>query len=423
MNVNSVQIAGATLFAIAVLHTFSVKRFQHIALKFEPGSIRENLFHWLGEVEAVFGLWACVLFVFMIAINGRNEAISYLDSLNFTEPLFVFVIMTVAATKPILSIAYFTIQRVSSLLPIAPVPARFFTALVVGPLLGSFITEPAAMTLTALIMKEHFFDKKIPLKIMYVALGTLFVNISIGGVLTPFAAPPIIMVASTWGWDLSFMLSTFGWKAVIAVVINALIALLISWNSLKNISDPNQKPTSTYSSPLWLMVCHVVFLVLIVAFSHHSTIFMGLFLFFLALTSITKEHQLELKIQESLLVAFFLAGLVVLGSMQSWWIAPWIEKLEALPLYISTTLATAVLDNAALTYLGTKVTGLSDSLKYALVAGSVTGGGLTVIANAPNPAGFSLLRDSFQEEGISPIALFGSALLPTGVAFFCFWFL
>jgi hypothetical protein len=56
-------------------------------------------------------------------------------------------------------------------------------------------------------------------------------------------------------------------------------------------------------------------------------------------------------------------------------------------MYFGATALTAITDNAALTYLGSLVEGVSDQLKYALVAGAVSGGGLTVIANAPNPAG------------------------------------
>ena len=77
---------------------------------------------------------------------------------------------------------------------------------------------------------------------------------------------------------------------------------------------------------------------------------------------------------------------------------------------------TAITDNAALTYLGSLVQGLSEEFKYALVAGAVTGGGLTVIANAPNPAGFSILRAHFDDGAIHPLGLFVAALPPTLVA-------
>ncbi len=79
-------------------------------------------------------------------------------------------------------------------------------------------------------------------------------------------------------------------------------------------------------------------------------------------------------------------------------------------------LLTAVTDNAAITYLGSLVDGVSDGFKYALVAGAITGGGLTVIANAPNPAGVALLKDRFENETIDPLKLFLAALLPTLVA-------
>jgi Na+/H+ antiporter NhaD/arsenite permease-like protein len=166
---------------------------------------------------------------------------------------------------------------------------------------------------------------------------------------------------------------------------------------------------------------HLVFLLGVVIAAHHAVVFLGLFLFFLGLVSVTKEYQSELKIKEALLVGFFLAGLVVLGGPQRWWLEPIISNLSVLPLYFGTMSLTAVTDNAALTYLGSLVEGLSDSAKYALVAGSVIGGGLTVIANAPNPAGYGILNKYFGPEGISPLKLFLGALPPTIVAAVIFW--
>ncbi|MGA0845837.1 MAG: putative Na+/H+ antiporter, partial [Luteolibacter sp.] len=79
-------------------------------------------------------------------------------------------------------------------------------------------------------------------------------------------------------------------------------------------------------------------------------------------------------------------------------------------------------DNAAITYLASQVEGIAPSAKYAVVAGAVTGGGLTVIANAPNPAGQSILSRFFRD-GISPLGLLLAALPPTLIAYACFSFL
>ena len=118
----------------------------------------------------------------------------------------------------------------------------------------------------------------------------------------------------------------------------------------------------------------------------------------------------------------FLAVIVTLGGLQNWWLQPVLTSLGDLPLYLGATALTGITDNAALTYLGTLVE-LSESAKYYLVAGAVAGGGLTVIANAPNPAGFGILKDSFGEEGISPLGLLISAIFPTILALIMFKFL
>jgi Na+/H+ antiporter NhaD/arsenite permease-like protein len=115
--------------------------------------------------------------------------------------------------------------------------------------------------------------------------------------------------------------------------------------------------------------------------------------------------------------------LVVLGSLQQWWLQPLLSDLDSTTLFLGAIGLTAITDNAALTYLGSLVSGISDSAKYALVAGAVTGGGLTVIANAPNPAGFAILKEYFDEKSISPLHLFLAALLPTIIAAACFWLL
>jgi len=122
-------------------------------------------------------------------------------------------------------------------------------------------------------------------------------------------------------------------------------------------------------------------------------------------------------------VAFFLAGLVVLARLQRWWLEPLIRNLDALPLFLGSTVLTAFTDNAALTYLGSQIPQVTEAFKYALVAGAVAGGGLTVIANAPNPVGFSILRESFGPEGISPAGLAAGAAVPTAIAMACLWWL
>lgn len=413
----------ATLcFALAILHTFSVRFFQRLAHKYPEGSVGENALHLLAEVEVVFGIWAGLfIFAFML-IAGPKAAISYLEQLNFTEPSFVFVIMAVCASKPILQLSEKVIRYAGNLVPIQKHLGFYSATLIIGPLLGSFITEPAAMTVTALILLKNFYNQNISDKLRYATIGLLFVNVSIGGTITPYAAPPVLMVAPKWNWDLNYMFFNFGWKAVMAVVCSTLI---ISFRFRKEIAGlaPQASAETSPRMPGWVTGIHLLILGLVVIASHYLVLFFGVFLFFLGVTSVTKEYQDELKIREALLVGFFLAGLVVLGGYQSWWLEPILSQLTALPLYLGSMGLTAFTDNAAITYLGSQVPNLSESSKYALVAGSVVGGGLTVIANAPNPAGYSTLNSSFGSNGISSGSLFVSAIMPTVIAALCFWFL
>jgi Na+/H+ antiporter NhaD/arsenite permease-like protein len=423
MNSTASEILATSLFALAVVHTFSVKWFAGWAHRYPKGSIAENLLHFLAETEVVFGLWAAVLFVGIAVLEGSiGSAVHYIEKLNYTEPKFVLVVMVVAATRPVVLLAERLLNTVARILPMPSGVAFYASALTVGPLLGSFITEPAAMTLLAIVLKRRYFDRGISARLAYATLGTLFVNVSIGGTLTHFAAPPVLMVASKWEWDSWFMMTHFGWRAVLSAILSTAAISFYFRTELESVEPIENRREKV---PLWLTMLHLVILAAVVFFAHHPDVFFGVFMLFLGLTTATREYQDNLKLREGLLVGFFLAGLVTLGSLQEYWLKPLLSGLSGSTLFFGTTALTAITDNAALTYLGSLVEGLPPDLKYALVAGAVTGGGLTVIANAPNPAGVGILQTSkaFQPEGISPLGLFVGSLPATFVATICFWFL
>lgn len=415
MTPSTIEMIGAALFAVAILHTFATKFFEHLA---HTRPTHAGVWHLLGEVEVVFGFWALVLVVAMFATDGAKVATSYIDSRNFTEPMFVFAIMVIAGTRPILQTAMSVVRLIASVIPLPGSMGFYFIVLSLVPLLGSFITEPAAMTLSALILADSFFGRGISSRLKYATLGVLFVNISIGGTLTPFAAPPVLMVASKWNWDIAFMMAAFGWKAAIAVLVNALGATLLFRKELSQLSPTDSSGGNPV--PGALVLVHLAFLAGVVVFAHHPPMFMGLFLFFLGVAHAYQHHQDRLILREGLLVAFFLAGLVVLGGQQRWWLEPVLMSMSSDQVFYGAIILTAFTDNAALTYLGSLVEGLSDSFKYALVAGAVTGGGLTIIANAPNPAGIAILRGHFDDEAVNPMWLLVAALIPTTVAALAF---
>lgn len=428
MNPSTLEIIATVLFTLAVLHTFVATKFQKLAHKYPEGSIGENFFHFMGEVEAIFGIWAGLFILFYIIKEGvmvldeahhvTGGAIHYLESINYTEPAFVFVIMCMAGTRPVILFAEKLITLMAKLFPLPKKMAFYISALSVGPLLGSFITEPAAMTVTALLLLDYFFSGKMSTKFKYATLGLLFVNVSIGGTLTHFAAPPVLMVASKWHWGISHMLTNFGYKAAIAIAISTFTVAWYFRGELSGALEVKAKHGNTMKPPVWITVIHLIFLALVVYTSHHMVFFMGLFLFFLGFMTVTQEYQDEPKLKDSLMVGFFLAGLVTLGSMQAWWLKVVLTQLGDLALFLGATGLTAITDNAALTYLGSLVE-LSDTAKYNLVAGAVAGGGLTVIANAPNPAGYGILKGCFPD-GINPLNLLFGAAFPTAVACLCF---
>lgn len=410
--ITTMQMIALVLFVLALLHTFATHLFEVLAHRHPRHA---GLFHLLGEVEVVFGFWASVLMLAMVLVDGSDTAIDYAESREYGEPLFVFVVMVVAASRPVLDAVRGLLSLLARLAPARPEVAQAWLGLALVPLAGSLITEPAAMTLAALTLAPTVFRRDMPEWLKYAALGVLFVNVSIGGTLSAYAAPPVLMVAGAWGWDSSYMLAHFGWRALVAVLVNASVLTLLLRAHLPAQEHASGTPARGRVPPLVTLV-HLAVLAAVVKLGHHPVLFLGLFMLFLGFTQAYQRHQDPLMLKEGLLVGFFLAGLVVLGGMQQWWLQPAISGLSPIALFFGALGLTAVTDNAALTYLGSLIAGLSEHDKSMLLAGAVVGGGLTVIANAPNPAGAALLRRGFADESIGAVRLLLGALAPTCMA-------
>ena len=461
------------IFFLAILHTFLAPWFAGKAHELEArhhelakagkvpvgpdgrsADVRASILHFLGEIEAVFGIWAFALFWTVVLWPGKGWAFAtaYMETADYAragalaaapagpgerilaspkylEPLFVFVIMVIAASRPIFATASGLLNRLARLLGGSPL-ARWAVVLTVAPLLGSLITEPAAMTLAALMIGAQFQELNPSARLRHATLALLFVNVSIGGTLTHFAAPPVVMVAGTWGWTTPHMFLHFGLKALLAILVStALYAWVFrrEFAELARRADPPLRPESEARPPAWVVGFHLLCLgwTVLMLVGHHGALLMAGLLVFLAFTVATPQWQSPIQLRGPLLVAFFLASLVLHGGLQSWWISPVLARLGELELFAGSVVLTAFNDNAAITYLASQVPALADgseaarALQYAVLAGAVTGGGLTVIANAPNPAGLSLLSRHF-EGGVSPVRLFLWALAPTLVAAACF---
>ena len=434
--------AVATLiFVLAVLHTFVASRFtaasHHVQARYDTQqrlagraphpSVLAELLHFLGEIEVVFGLWAVPLVISIALMHGWSTATHYVNTtVNYNEALFVVVIMALASTRPIVRLAETALRAIASLGG-GSAAAWWVTILIVGPLLGSFITEPAAMTISALLLTRQFFDLQPSMRLRYATLGLLFVNVSIGGTLTHFAAPPVLMVARLWEWDTPYMLSHFGIRAAAAITLSTLAYFLVFQKELRQLaSRPSAPDVETADDeapadqallpvPGWITLVHVLFMMWTVVNSHYPALFLAGFLFFIGFARATVAYQARLDVRTPMLVGFFLAGLVIHGGLQAWWIAPILSILSQEGMFWGATLLTAFNDNALITYLATLVPELNESFKTAVVEGAVTGGGLTVIANAPNPAGQALLGKFF-DGAVSPLKLAISAAIPTLIA-------
>lgn len=457
-------VVATGVFALAVLHAFAAPIFARAAHRLESAhaarvaagvapvnergessDFRAALLHLLGEVEAVFGLWALVLFALLIAWPGKgwDFACRYVESgdyayalgtaaaapSKFVEPLFVFVIMALASARPVVNLAGRALGATARLFGGSPA-ALWLTLLTLAPLLGSLITEPAAMTIAAWLLSRQFFVLRPSEPLKYATLALLFVNISVGGALTHFAAPPIVMVAAGWGWGLADVFRQFAPGVLVTILLSNTFYFLYFRKELAALRPEGAPASPEPVVPFWVTGAHLLFMVWTVAMlaGHHPILMLGGLLAFLAFTVATPQWQSPLRLRGPLLVGFFLAGLVVLGGLQGWWIGPVLLRLGDQALLLTATVLTSFNDNAAITYLAAQVPalaapgGAADALRHAVVAGALAGGGLTVIANAPNPAGQSILSHHF-DGAVSARKLALWALLPTLLAVLCLGFL
>jgi hypothetical protein len=435
------NLVATAIFALAIIHTFLtpvIRGWAHkaeekhrnrpkdrrpIPLDDEGNEVPEvsfqgQILHFLSEVEAVFGIWAVVLAVAITAFRGWGTTVDYIGhKVDFTEPMFVMVIMALASTRPMMRLAEQCLFLFAALGG-ATVGAWWVAILVVGPLFGSLITEPGAMTISALLLARQFYHLRPSPRLSYATIGLLFVNVSVGGTLTQFAAPPMVMAAGPWHWGLIYMFTNFGWKAFTGIVCATSLYYFAFRAEFAGLNRAYLKEGRALTQgggsyiPLWIIAAQACFLIYTVAVAHYPALFIGGFLFFMAFAQATAHYQKKLDLRAPLLVGFFLAGLVVHGGLQSWWIEPVLKSLGRVSLFVWATILTGFNDNAAITYLATLVPGFTEPFKYAVVAGAVTGGGLTVIANAPNPAGQAILQRFFPG-GVSPMKLLVAALVPT----------
>ena len=529
------NLVATLIFILAILHTFMASKFLAIAHKWEhehqekikAGQVEPyeihlgaRLFHFFGEVEVIFGLWAIALATAIIGFYDWTTLVHYVShKVNFNEAMFIVVIMTLSSTRPILKLAETAIGRIAGLLG-GTLSAQWLTTMTIGPLLGSIITEPAAITLSALVLGRILYELEPGDGFKYATVGLLFVNVSVGGTLTNFAAPPVLMVASPWEWSTGHMLAHYGWKAVVAILISNTLYFYLYRKELLRLEkkftvvrlkseiqekylkhrDMNARFRELVSTvenelqtdvqvkkavdaveaeirerleerlvkelsgetvdeglvrqafderfqeiklralredlprvltpeergpfhdpdwdkrddpvPGWVTIVHLLFMVWTIVTAHHPPLFIAGMLFFLGFAVVTEPYQNRINLKPALLVGFFLGGLVFHGGVQAWWIAPILGNLPEIPLMLGATALTAFNDNAAITFLATLVPGFTDNLKHAVVAGAVTGGGLTIIANAPNPAAVSILKKYFTN-GIGAGGILRSALAPT----------
>ncbi len=413
-----INIVSLVVLILAIFTTFFYGYFVTMSNRYK---IHSRFFHLISEVEVIFFIWAIFLVVTLCFLQGKDLTFEYINDLKFIEPIFMFCIMIISSSNPITEFFNKLVVVFSRLMPINLASALLFTTLCVIPLIGSIITEPAAITLAALFLKRYFFYS-ISHKLRYAILAVLLVNISVGGTLTNFSSPPVLMIANVWNWDFKFMLVNFSYKAILTTMVNSLIVIVVFRKQLSVININLDKLSSDKIIPKFIMALNLLFIFLLVVFAHDLVIFLSVFVIFLGLHYCYPQYSSNLLIKPSLSVACFLCALIVIGGKQAWWLKSLISYVSDDASFFVALALSSFMDNAAITYLASTLKNISSVFKYNVVAGAVSAGGLTVIANAPNLIAINMLQNFFYNQRISHWKLFIFSLVPTAIAILFFKF-
>lgn len=428
LNFTWFHLVSLILFACAVCHTLCAPKLHAWLDKREAmlgkRTVPLHFLYFLSQVEVIFAFWVIPLFLAICFFYDWSVALEYLNTRDYTEPMFVVVILSLTATRPIVRLAEKMITRCAKAFG-GSLSAWWLVLLTLGPLMGSLITEAGAMMICALLLSRTFYRHRPSTQLAYATLALLFVNISVGGVLTDFASPAVLVLAHTWNWTSLDMLTDFGWKAALGILASNFLYWFYFRKELAALNVQHKEAKEDKDDvpiPFWITLIHILFIVWIVAVSYYTAVFVASFLFFIAFHQATHGHQYPIRLAHPLLVGLFLAGLVIHGGLQGWWVVGMLDGLDPLPVMGVAMSMTAFNDNTAISYLATLIPNWGEIYEYAIFTGVIAGGGLTVIANAPNPAGYSILKHHFAS-GIRPLKLFLAALIPTLILYAIFYFL
>ena len=421
------QLFSTLIFALSIVHVFFTPTIFKAALALQK---KQKHHEWqvtietlllLSEIELVFGLWLIPLFGGYALFYSWSESLGYLTSRDYTEALYMVVIVLIVSASPLITFGEKVLEKIARLGKDSPT-SWWWVILCLGPLSSMLLKEPGAMALLAVLLGRKFYHFRPSNAFKYVTLALLFLNVALSGLLSSFSSRSLYLLTSKRELSTYYMLRTFGWKALLGILLITSVAYLVFRKEFRKFPGrvPALERGERKKVPLWVTLGHLLFAASVAYVGNQGPLLVLLGLCFLGFYKITAIYQHTHVIKQAFFVGFFFAALLILGELQGWWIREIFPHLEALGTEVATLILSAFIDNAVVIYLVPDIFSLTDPRFYAAVVGSIAAGGLTVIANVPNPIGYTLLSPYFKRK-ISGIGLFTAALIPTLLIFLLFW--
>lgn len=434
-----IEIFTFIIFALAIIHAFLTHYFYALHEKYKIKANRvskqqkfylslSEICYFFSEIEIVFGFWIIPLVLGLFLFLGVQETLHYLTSRDYTYALYMAVVVAFVSTRPIIQCAERLLAYISRLGGNS-VKTWWWTILTLGPFLDIFLKEPGAMTITSILMAKTCFPFVKSRKFRYGTLALLFLNISLGGLFSPYTSRSLFLVAQLEKWDLAYTLMHFSWKALIVILLNTGLTYFVFRKKFPKDSSAlltfleNEKREHI---PIWLTIIHLGLFLAIILSSEYPPIFLGVFFIFIGIHKVTHHYQGHeqgpLQLKPAIAVGFFFASLLIHGELQEGWVLKFLSDLNFEGALAISTFLSSIIDNAIVLYFLDQIKPLKDPVLYAIIAGSLSAAALTVMANGPNLIGYTILKKFFGGN-ISPFQLFLAGLPLTILSLLIFWVL
>lgn len=428
------QIGALACFILSIVHIFMIPVFARLYRNYQNKRIAFpedwKRFLWLGEwyrlmstIELVFLLWSVPLFFWFLYTEGYKGTMAYLNTRNYTFSMFIIVMWLLLGSKPISYAVEHAFAKIANIGRQSP-KSWWLTVMFVAPLSTIFLRETGAIIIATTLLAKYFYDLSPSTRFSYATMGLLFSNVSIGGLLTTSSSRSLSMILRTLRWDNYEVMTHFGWKALLAICLSTTVYYYLFRREFHHFPRKIEHIINAGRKiPIWIICVHIAMAFAAMRFRSAPVLMGGVCIFYVFFHRLTVFYQNKIDFWKVCCLGVFFIGMSFVGGLQEWWILKLVKNSSDFGYMWAAYILSIFLDNVLVNLMMHDLPVVTDCYLYLVVAGCMSAGGLTLIANTPNIVSFATLRPFFQKPSFSFWKLFLASLFPSVLALMLFWLL